>query len=218
MQGRVPPRGPEFSVGKAFPATDEDRARVVRFLIAVRPLIVTARLLGHLPEEARSPAEKETGRFLLVQSLGVTHEAFKAFCDADRPGVFDDAVRLADAEVKEGFKRLRQRRRDQKFRERLESARNKVAYHVDLPHLLEALRRDADYTVPTWLGTGESSTADTAVPLVDLLVKDALESSMPGWEEFAQQHLATIQSDLWKLSHAAYGYWVAKALGTLRES
>jgi hypothetical protein len=209
-------RGPLFRVGEIFPASDEDRVRLARLLVAMQPLVVTARLVYFLGDDGqRSPAEEESLQVLKVQSLGPTFEALKAFKAADRPGVFSAEVRHPPG-VEDAYQRLRGRVKNKKFLEQLREARNQVIAHVDCDQLKPVLERLADVELPVYLGTGRETTEDTAVPLIGKLAKGVLEDRLPGADDFANKELWRIQSDLWKVAHAALAYYVAKALDTLQ--
>ena len=207
-------KGPSFRVGDVFPTSDPHRVRLARFLVAMQPLVLNGRLLHMMPsEDDRSPADDETVRGLLVQSLSATFEALKAFKSIDRPGGIS-AQALATAEVADAHARLRAVLKDSKLMDQLREARNQVVDHVDESALTPVLDRIADQRVPVFLGTGKETTEDTALPIIDKLAFGALRDRIPNFDNLVSNRLGEIQSDLWKVAHSVLGDVVSDALAT----
>jgi len=79
-----------FTVGEVFPtataAQKEQSARIVQFLLAVRPLAAIARAAAGI--RGGSPTEAEDSMVAVLLELGAAKEAADAFFEAERHGDF----------------------------------------------------------------------------------------------------------------------------------
>lgn len=208
--------GPVFRVGDAFPAADGPQAAIAALLVATQPLVVVARLqhlMDRVEPNERSAVREESSLFLLVQSVGVAHEALGAFRRADERGSFTEILTKGDPETNARYHRLKANADPADWLcSALEDGRNSISYHVDLSEVRAALKKLRNVELPAMIGSEDRATATTAIPLAMNIAATVMKRRMRDWHKLVEEHLPALQSDLWHIAQAAYAVAVAGSL------
>jgi hypothetical protein len=161
----------------------------------------------------RSAAREESSLFLLIQSIGIAHEALDAFRRADERGSFTEVLAKDDPETNARYHRLTASADPAGWLcSALEDGRNKISYHVDLSEVRSALNKLKDVELPAMIGSEDRATATTAIPLATNIATVVMKRRMRDWHKLVAEHLPALQSDLWHLAQAAYAVTVSSGL------
>ena len=202
-----PGRGPEFDPAAVFPTDDCRNVLLVRFLVASQSLAAIARLPRLLPD---GYALEESRLFLMVLSVGAANEAALAFQQADKAGAFQELDKTKWVEPKEPLARLRvdaNHKADDSLRSKIiRTTRNTLGFHWDPAVIKGSLEALGGHMVPAWLGDGGEAVADNAIPLVSVVILDALKRGAGSKEELDRliAEVARFQGDCFHVAHAAF--------------
>jgi hypothetical protein len=207
---------PTFRVGDAFPAGDDKRVSLVRFLVAARSLVAMGRVLPALP---KSPGNRESKTYLMLLSLGAAHEAANAFWGAYQHDVFATLTSLGWTEIDECISRLVgdcDRSRPDSLQSKIVThGRHKFAFHWDMEEIQNSLSQLADEVLPAWAGGKDESSESIALPIIERVTLKGLESKAGSEQELQELmgRVARFQGDLFRVAEAAYNIALKETLG-----
>ena len=207
---------PTFRVGDAFPAGDDKRVALMRFLIAARSLVAIGRILPTLPE---SPGNRESKTYLMLLSLGAAHEAANAFWGAYKHDVFATLTSLGWIEIDECISRLAVEC-DRSCPDSLQSkivthSRHKFSFHWDMEEVQSSLSQLADEILPAWAGGEDKTSESIALPIIERVTLKGLEIKAGSEQELQELigQVARFQGDLFRVAEAAYNITLKETLG-----
>jgi hypothetical protein len=213
-----------FAVGEVFPTTtkvqEQESARVVQFLVAVRPVVAIGRSVSRIPEG--SPCTAEDFNVALVLSLGAAKEAADAFSEADRHGDFTAAFstsvlsKMSPESAEQVIRAYERLQRDcskapgSLLKTVVSPMRDYVGFHWGRGEIADQLAalRDERYS---FYQACSASSIETPFPFLTDLMERLRKAVMPDSSAECQQRLAQMYLDLSLVSSHVFSVRVRKS-------